>query len=104
MPKVITLSDLVAAHQTKQLQSEIIDVRETAEFQELQLKHSRNMPLSSLKQSYTELDPSKPYILLCQSGSRALSAASFLETVGFKDISVAEGGIEYLMTGHPKLF
>lgn len=56
------------------------------------------MPLSSLKESYTELDPRKPNTLFCQSDSRALSAASFLETVGFKDISVSEGSIEGLMT------
>lgn len=103
MPKVIALSDLVTAHQTKTLHSELIDVRETAEFQEVQLKLSRNMPLSSLKESYSELDPSKPYILFCQSGSRALSAASFLETVGFKDLSVSAGGIEALMVEQPSL-
>ncbi len=103
MPKKITLSDLVKAHQMMPLQYVLIDVREIAEFQEVQLKHSCNMPLSSLKESYSELDPSKPYILFCQSGSRALSAARFLETVGFKNLSVTEGGIEALMTEHPSL-
>lgn len=103
MSKTMTLADFVRAYQTQPTQFNFIDVRETAEFKEVQLKHSVNMPLSSLKQSYSELDPSKPYILFCQSGSRASSAATFLETVGFNKLTVSEAGIEALMTEQPSL-
>lgn len=74
----------------------ILDVRERAEYNEEHLKNSKNLPLSSLKQDYTTLSRHASYLLLCQSGSRAKQAATFLESVGFNNLIVAQIGIEDL--------
>lgn len=78
--------------------TQILDVREPAEFQEEHLQHSVNMPLSSLEKTYSKLDNQTHYVLLCQSGKRAQEAAKILESLGFEHLSVAEPGIEMSRT------
>lgn len=76
----------------------IIDVREAAEFQEVHLRGSRNMPLSQLESQLTELNPASPIILLCQSGSRANRAAQLFNKANFKQVQIFSEGISQLQT------
>ena len=54
-----------------------IDVRLPAEFKARHIKNSINIPLIFLRMKANSLDPSKKYVLYCDTGRRS-SAASFL--------------------------
>ncbi len=80
--------------------TQILDVRESVEFEEEHLKGSRSIPLSRLETLHEKLDPEANYILICQSGSRARKAAHLLESLGFNYLNVSEAGIEVLREKH----
>lgn len=75
MTSSITMRDFYQLANHKEL--EIIDVRESYEYQMGHVPHAKNLPLSSLSSSMTELDDSKDYYLICQSGARSENACAF---------------------------
>ena len=53
----------------------------------------RLFPLSTLPQTFTDLDPNQQYYLHCKSGVRSLKAVKFLQEQGFKYAKSVKGGI-----------
>ncbi|MGB6223200.1 rhodanese-like domain-containing protein [Haloferula sp.] len=72
----------------------ILDVRTGVEFSEKRLTNSKHLPLDQLKDSLSQLDPSKHHYLLCLSGKRAAKAADILAINGFENFSIVDGGID----------
>jgi rhodanese-related sulfurtransferase len=72
---------------------EVIDVREPAEWEMVHLEHCKHMPLGSLPERLTEIDPNKTIYLLCAHGVRSLHAANFLLQQGYADVVNVDGGI-----------
>ena len=72
----------------------ILDVRTGVEFSERYLINSKHLPLDQLKDSWSQLDPSKHHYLLCLSGRRAGKAAEILAANGFENLSIVDGGID----------
>ncbi|MGK5087585.1 rhodanese-like domain-containing protein [Bdellovibrionota bacterium FG-2] len=64
----------------------IVDVRTAAEFASGAKLESRNIPMQQLDRRVAELDPSKPVIVCCASGSRSAMAAVILKRHGFKNV------------------
>jgi len=93
-PVLDTLTYDVAAKLVEQEGAQWIDVRVENEFKASNIKGSINIPLYLLRLRASKLDPSKKYIIYCNSGSRSSTAAYLLSERGF-DIAVLEGG--YLM-------
>jgi glyoxylase-like metal-dependent hydrolase (beta-lactamase superfamily II)/rhodanese-related sulfurtransferase len=77
-------------------QVQIVDVREPREF-EAELGHiqgAKLMPLGSLRERSTaELDPRRPVVLVCRSGTRSAQAAVLLARNGFADTANLTGGM-----------
>ena len=68
----------------------IVDVRTPQEYNAGHIKGSKNIPLDSLKNRWSEVEKmKKPVITVCQSGMRSGTAKSFLESKGLR---VANGG------------
>ena len=68
----------------------IVDVRTPQEYNAGHIKGSKNIPLDSLKNRWSEIEKmNKPVITVCQSGMRSGTAKSFLESKGLR---VANGG------------
>jgi len=81
---------------------QVIDCREQAEWDQAHLDGSTLMPLGSLAFRAGELDPAKPVIVVCRSGSRSLVAAEMLVNAGYMDArSLAGGLIEWAASGRP---
>ena len=76
---------------TKQKEVKIIDVREAYEYQMGHVPQAKNLPLSGLGASTSELNPDNGYYLICQSGARSENARAFLDSQGFKVINVLGG-------------
>ncbi|MCZ0971768.1 rhodanese-like domain-containing protein [Streptomyces albulus] len=70
----------------------MIDVRNPAEYAAGALPGARNIPLAALLDRIDELDPARPVVLYCRSGTRSVIAAALLEARGFDDVSDVSGG------------
>lgn len=56
----------------------ILDVRTEREYNNGAIKGSKHIPLQELHTRYTELDETKSFVVVCQSGVRSAKAAKFL--------------------------
>ncbi len=72
---------------------EIIDVREPHEWAICRIEGARLVPLGSLASRVHELDPSRTYVLQCQSGVRSARALGLLRQAGFHRLLNLRGGI-----------
>lgn len=66
--------------------AQIIDVRTAAEFRRGHAQGALNIPLDQLEARKHEVDPSRPVLLCCASGSRSGLAVSWLRGHGFSDV------------------
>lgn len=81
MYKTVGMPEFYQTTKTKDLN--IIDVRETDEYQHFgHIPGASNVPLSELTTRLDEFEKGKEYYLICQSGSRSNMAAQFLSTQG----------------------
>lgn len=74
----------------------IIDVRTPAEFQEMHLPTSTNIPLGDLEANAKRLHAladHQPVLLVCRSGKRAAKAQETLASLGITNTQVMSGGI-----------
>lgn len=81
---------------------EVIDVREPFEWRQGHLKGARHIPLGQLESRLSELDPERPYALICASGNRSSLAAQLMQSRGFRaPINVRGGMYEWTRRGYP---
>lgn len=73
----------------------VLDVRRDDEIEEFAVPGATWIPLGQLRRRYEELPKDKPIAVMCAVGVRAYNAALFLKHVGFKDVTVIEGGINF---------
>lgn len=73
--------------------AQIVDCRSEREWKSGHIKGSRLMPLGSIGDRLTELDPERPVIVVCRSGHRSSLAARTLSSAGFSDVKSMKGGI-----------
>ena len=71
----------------------LLDVRDPEEFQYANIG-GIHIPLDQLTQRYSELDPSKEWIVICHHGMRSAHAVGFLRNAGFEKVHNLSGGIE----------
>jgi rhodanese-related sulfurtransferase len=72
-----------------------VDVRENAEYRSEHIDGTVHIPLSKIAAAAkNNLDRSKRIYLVCRSGGRAAKAAEQLESLGYKELRVVEGGIQ----------
>jgi hydroxyacylglutathione hydrolase len=66
---------------------EVIDVRNSSEWQAGHIPGSRNVPLGRLTEMLDQLPRDKPLVVHCQTGGRAFVGVSVLRASGFADVS-----------------
>ena len=72
----------------------LIDVREKSEFDLCKINGAINMPMSSITETFSDLDPSLSYSLYCHHGMRSMQVANFLLSKGFQSLYNLRGGID----------
>ena len=92
-PDEVTVHDLKKALEDPKLGIRVIDVRDPDEYQIAHIDGVPQIPLGSLPQRFTELDPNQTIYLHCKSGKRSLKAVEFLKQQGFKYVKSVKGGI-----------
>lgn len=89
MYPTITNEELEAAL-AEQLQI-VLDVRETADFDEAHIDGAVNIPINELAAKYEQLDRTKPIYVICYLGGRSQIASDFLQTQGYQVTNVSGG-------------
>ena len=92
-PDEVTVHDMKKALADPKLGIKVIDVREPDEYQIARIDGVPLVPLSTLSQRFTELDPNQQYYIHCKSGVRSMKALKFLREQGFKYLKNVKGGI-----------
>ena len=92
-PDEVTVQEMKRALDDASLNIQVIDVREADEHQIARVQGVPLVPLSTLPQKFTTLDPNQQYYIHCKSGVRSLKALNFLREQGFKYLKSVKGGI-----------
>jgi adenylyltransferase/sulfurtransferase len=92
-PDEVTVQEMKKALDNPKLGIKVIDVREPDEYQIARIEGVPLVPLSTLPQKFTALDPNQQYYISCKSGIRSLKALKFLREQGFKYLKSVKGGI-----------
>ena len=74
---------------------QLIDVRESHEYESGHIAEAKNVPLSELTERTDELDASRPVHIICLSGGRSMNASMYLEQAGFDVTNVSGGMMSY---------
>ena len=74
--------------------AQLIDVRETKEFEAGHILGARNLPSTQLRQRHNEIRPDLPVYLYCQNSGRSARAALFLKKKGYSQIYQLQGGFK----------
>ncbi|MBI9010718.1 MAG: rhodanese-like domain-containing protein [Clostridiales bacterium] len=97
-PKVkhINWHELIDLLESGEASYQYVDVRTPKEYDAGKLKEFINIPLQVLDRDMEDLDKGKPVVLICESGSRSISAARMLSKAEFSSILNVRGGISIL--------
>ncbi|WP_030678472.1 MBL fold metallo-hydrolase [Streptomyces rimosus] len=93
-PDLVTRTHRLPADEALSTEAQLVDVRNPSEYAAGALPGAVNLPLATLPTSCTTLDPDRPVVLYCRSGSRSVIAAALLEARGFRDVRDIVGGYE----------
>jgi len=93
-PDEVTVQDMKKALDDPKLGITVVDVREPDEYEIAHVNGVPLLPLSELRDRFTELDPNQRYYLHCKVGMRSLQALNFLRQQGFKYVKSVKGGID----------
>ena len=80
---VVQPVDYAAAMEMIHSGARFIDARTAHEFLHNHLETSLNLPLQSIREKLSDLDPASPYIVYCDTGSRSAAACYILNQQGF---------------------
>src|SRR5437667_1184484 len=73
---------------------ELIDVRETFEYEIARIDGARLIPLGEIAERADELPRDRPIVVHCHSGRRSAEAVRLLQQRGFGNIYILEGGLD----------
>jgi rhodanese-related sulfurtransferase len=80
----------------------LVDVRERDEFASRRAPGVVLIPISEFVARHEELPKDRPLLMICESGSRSLSATMFLLQRGWPNVRNVEGGTQaWAMAGLP---
>jgi molybdopterin/thiamine biosynthesis adenylyltransferase/rhodanese-related sulfurtransferase len=73
---------------------DLIDVREINEWEFARISSARLVPLATLPNAFSSIDPERDVIVHCKSGARSAKAVKQLRSAGFRRVWNLSGGIQ----------
>jgi rhodanese-related sulfurtransferase len=80
---------------------QLIDVRETDEYEAGRIAGARHIPLARLPAEAADLDQGRPIVFYCRSGSRSAMATEAFRGAGLEAHNMAGGLLEWQAIGLP---
>ncbi len=96
MAREVSIDELavaVAAGQT------VLDVRENWEYEAGHVPTANHIPLNTIPDRLSEISKTDQVWIICQAGSRSMTAANYLEAQGYNVVSVAGGTGAWIQSG-----
>jgi rhodanese-related sulfurtransferase len=100
----VDVSDLAPAEAAARLEEggwQVVDVRTPEERPDGVIEGDVLIPLAELSQRAGEIDPRRPALIYCRSGSRSAMAVAALRTAGYDAHNLAGGMLAWLDAGLP---
>lgn len=72
----------------------IVDVREAREYKRSHIADAQSLPLSMLMENGLVLAEDRPVVVVCQTGRRSRRAGAILQSIGYREVSILEGGMQ----------
>lgn len=72
----------------------LIDVREDWEFEICSIEGAQLLPMSTIAQTYAQLDKNSHLSIYCHHGVRSLRVIHFLQSQGYENLINLQGGID----------
>jgi rhodanese-related sulfurtransferase len=72
----------------------LLDVREPAELELAAIPDALHIPMQQVPLRLSEIDRTKPLVVMCHSGGRSRRVAEFLVRSGFEQVFNLAGGID----------
>ncbi len=91
----VDMTELAGFQDAKDLR--FIDVRKESEFSDGHLENAKNIPLASINEAMSIIDPDEPYIVHCAGGYRSMIFVSTLRSRGFYNLVDVKGGYKAIM-------
>ncbi|HZV72201.1 MAG TPA: rhodanese-like domain-containing protein [Conexibacter sp.] len=98
------VSDLTPADAATRLQEggwQVVDVRTEEERPDGVIAGDVHIELAQLSERAGEIDPARPALIYCRSGSRSAMAVAALRTAGYDAHNLAGGMLAWLEAGLP---
>jgi len=90
----ITAPELAAwIADTSRAKPVLLDVREPWEFDTCHIEGATPLPMKTITERVSELDPNATIVCICHHGGRSAQVAAFLERNGFAHVINLTGGI-----------
>lgn len=100
----VDVSDLTPAEAAERLREggwQVVDVRTVEERPDGAIEGDVLIPLAELSQRAGEIDPERPALIYCRTGSRSSMAVAALRTAGYDAHNLAGGMVAWLQAGLP---
>jgi rhodanese-related sulfurtransferase len=101
----VDVSDLTPAEAAARLREEdgwqVVDVRMAEERPDGVIEGDVLIPLDELSARAGEIDPERPALIYCRTGSRSAMAVAALRTAGYDAHNLAGGMVAWLEAGLP---
>ena len=96
--RLLTLSIDVLHDEVERGEALIIDVRAAYEREQGSISGALAIPFADIRAQLGQISRNRPIVVVCESGIRAMGAASLLQSAGFEDVAVVapEGMSQYL--------
>lgn len=94
VPDVASISVQQARENAEAGDAIILDVRESDELATKAIEGAEHLPLSEMRDRYTELPKGKPLMVICESGVRSAFVTEMLQNSGFEDAVNISGGMQ----------
>ena len=92
-PDEVTVQEMKRALDQPGLGIKVVDVRDPDEYEIAHVQGVPQIPLGTLGERFTELDPNQTIYLHCKGGVRSMKALKLLRERGFKYVKSVKGGI-----------
>ena len=101
MPNEITIDEFKKVLESSN-NCQVIDVREQPEFDFVRIPGAKLLPLSEIETKHILIDKNNKAYIHCGVGKRAEKAALYLESLGYKNLCIINGGIKaWIEAGYP---